>query len=598
MIRLVFPIPEFDGFQRRIILQLALMMVALFAIPSASAGDFGAGQGTVPFWISVRSPHQIDPQVERLLSGRAAFVALRFADRAEATASQRTSLVNRLKAALDRPILVYSWASRSLSTRDTGSEAMGWLEKNPELQLTDAYGRKMAAYGDVRDKRYRALTAKNIGLIVNRYDADGVALDLAIRTPTPRPVRIAKRCIEEPEFCESYAAGMDTLFGDLRTQLGPAKKILYNGLWHFREDMIQDQIRLLDAADAVIVEYFGFRPSENLGAFAEDIAPYLSVMGSLKDNKRIYIYGRGLWSYETYVQDYLRQRYLFAAYLLAANANTAFKYHSSFQLPAHAGRSGALDLYADWFVPIGSPSEDRKSESGVFSRRFTKGLVLVLPDDQGPTSYFVDGSMYSPEGKVYTGKVSLSPGTGLLLLNDPPASLGQVRIDLQSVSDWPNARWVSDENIGSFLALTATAHLSFGGGQDLLLDSVRVLKPRNALELNVRPSDSGARIILIAEIDDSNQQHRFAAVCLPSNEDRKCSTETDFPYYRMPLVPGQQRLPAVSPHVLTPGRWEQVSLNGDDLFQNPPYSFRRWAYARIEGNMHVSSVFLKEYRGR
>jgi hypothetical protein len=137
--------------------------------------------------------------------------------------------------------------------------------------------------------------------------------------------------------------------------------------------MLDDQQKLLPYVDAAGIEYFGLHPRRESLSLEKDAIPCIGIIQKNPD-KVFLVFWRGLWRYSDYKEDYLLQRFLYYSYLLAAGPNTLFKYHASFQVPSHAGRSGGMDVYADWKLSLGEPLGAYQRRRGLYLRRFTKGL--------------------------------------------------------------------------------------------------------------------------------------------------------------------------------------------------------------------------------
>ncbi len=567
---------------------LAAAMVAfLMAFPPGVQAELHPGAGKVPFWVEQTDNRQMDTRVASVLAEDAAVVVLRV-NLESAPPNDFPSLAARLHSvAPDVPVLMYSWASRHLTEKRSGVQIMRWLAEEPELLVRSHAGKPLAGFGDVTSPDYRSKAARALASAVDRTLADGLAIDLAVRTPRPGPRPLAQRCEIEPEFCERYAEGMDALFGQLRKSLG-RRPIIYNGLWNFAAGTVEDQAKLLRHADAAIVEYFGLNPRQDEHAFTQDILPYLQAMRSLPEGKRLFVYGRGPWHYTDYEADYRWQRYLYASYLLAAGPNTYFKYHASFQVPAHAGRAGGLDTYADWKLPLGDPKGNYQLLDGLYLRVFQHGLVLVAPDDGGNGGTFrLDRTLYNPEGEKLGGELALSPGTGLILLERPPPSPAQsTTIPLAPLQQWQGARWVEDGEDGAYLALDQAAE----GEHDLLLDNARELAPTPTLHLRLRPRGETARLLIVAEVDDPEHQVDQVVLIRQVNEDR-ASDVTPLPQFR---VASRQRYQApffTGPKLRT-GDWQELRFDPSSVSLGR-YTLIGWRYLRMVGPMDVAEVSIR-----
>lgn len=580
---------------------ITLIPVSGLLLAGYASGALETGPGKVPFWIAGKH-QQIDAQVAALLARDAAVITLRLPGDREQQAQRGAAVVKLLKRAAPRtPVLLYSWASRNKRNKPGSDGIMDWVDSDPERmqiragrgwarpRLGGRAGRLAAGddqFGDVTRPEFQTRTASSIDAAVERGGFDGVALDLAIRTPRYKPGPLAKLCAKDSSFCARYAEGMDKTFAAVRAALG-SRPILYNGLWNFGPGMVEDQSKLLQQADAAQIEYFGRRPSAEPHSFSQDILPYLQAMAQIPADKKIFAHGRGSWQYTDYAEDYAWQRYVFCAYLLAARPNVLFRYDASSQLDMRQGRSTALAVYADWLANLGEPAGAYRSSSGLYSRAFSNGLVLVAPDDGDGGSYELPHPFYSPEGKKYEGRVSLRPAEGLLLLDKPQAiPTRDDLLDLKLLSDWPGSSLKE-----GILSLQAG---SPAGSHDMLLDAVRAMHPRTVLKLQVRPHDQ-AHLQAVAEVDDDGRQHQFAVVEIGARGRAVDRTVTPV-VLRSPVAKkGQGQWPAVAGTAqLEPGQWQDLTLDGQALFAKTDLTFRRWSHIRFGGAVDLKSVQLSD----
>jgi hypothetical protein len=570
----------------------ALVIPAAISAVFASGCAFGAmkaGPGDVPFWIGIQDLQQLDQQVTRLLADRAAVIALRTPDDPQGV--QLRATVAKLKHAMPQtPVLTYAWSSRNLRGKKGSAGVMDWLDSHGELQVHEpGGGRGLSRFGDVRLAGYREKTAASIAAAVSRGGADGVILDMSIRTPQYRPHALAKICASNGAFCESYAQGMDATLDAIRKALGD-RAMVYNGLWNFGPGSVADQQKLLDHADAAAVEYFGGDPKVPQHSFTQDVLPFLQAMAKAPADKEILVFGRGSITYTSYAEDYARQRYLYCAYLLGKRDNTYFKYHSTFQADVPDGRTGGLSVYADWSSNIGAPSKPYSVASGLYSRPFAHGLVIVAPDDGRGGSYALPHAMYSPEGEKYENRVTMQPGQGLLLLDAKQADASdQHLLDLKLLADWPGSSMFSDGS-GSGVSLQDGAPT---GSHDMLLDAVRSAKPRNTLQLMMQPGGKVARMDVVAEVDDPSHRNEFAILAIggpnPSAGDATVREMT----FRA-AASRRTGSPVVQGQALVPGQWQTLTLDGRALFAKSGLVFRRWDYVRFGGAMKLKAVKLAD----
>ncbi len=543
------------------------------------------GTGNVPFWIAVTDPQQIDMQVAKLIGDRSALVALRIPDRSPA---QTLAVVAKLRrAAPQTPVLGYAFASRSKPGKVGSAGLMDWIDQGGGRGYVHSEnGRTLQGYGDVTLPEYRTRTADGIAAMVKQGGFDGVAIDLAFRTPRYRGP-LARLCKLETGFCERYAAGMDATFDAIRVALG-GRALVYNGIWNIGPDSVADQEQLLAHSDAAAIEFFGTDPKSPQHSFSHDILPFLQAMAAARPEKKIIVFGRGAWTYDDYVDDYLWQRYLYCSYLLGARDNTYFKYHSTAQGDTTHGRTGGISVYADWGFNLGAPVGPYKVASGIYSRAFAKGLVIVASDEGKGGTYSLKSAMYSPEGEKYQGSIGLKPSQGLLLLTDKPVQPdAQSILAMKLLADWPGAT-ISGQGSDVVVAMQAEAPL---GAHDMLLDAVRVAQPHNNLQFVMQAMGKSAAAQVVAEVDDPKHKTEFAVVQLNADDTRSVNGTMSIGFRSS--LPRKADLPLLSGPKLTLAAWQTVNLDGRALFANSGLTFRRWDSVRFVGAVKLKAVVLK-----
>jgi hypothetical protein len=388
---------------------------------------------------------------------------------------------------------------------------------------------------------------------------------------------------------------MDSLLSELRNP-GSRPFVLFNGFWNFHPGMMEDQAKLLPYADAAAVEFFGYQGQKGSLPFGSGILPYLKVVAA-HPNKVFVVFGRGPTSYVDYETDYLWQRYLYCAYLLAAGPNTYFKYNATFQAPAYPGRSGGVTTYADWEIVLGPSLAPFSARDGVYSREFRNGIVVVAPFGGRAATYVLPRTFYTPEGDRLVGRVELKPGTGLILLNQKPPAPAPIRYLLGSdpspLASSQGALQVRDGD-QTFLRLTDLRQ-SGDWEHDLMLDPIRTLHPRRTLRLRVRSRTADAKLQLVAEVDDAEHQRRFvlieATAQQTSSKSPNTVTETwfrssasrwAFPYVRSPV------------QLSTTGQWQDITIDGSEILRRTGrFTFARWWYVRPRGAMDIEIIEIR-----
>lgn len=547
----------------------------------------------IPFWLGIQANQQIDNQVASLLANRAAFVVLNAYENGPIERYNYNSLVRRLNALHNAPpVLIYSFATHY--RRDdprSGKTAVEWLESRHDLFLRDPSNRALRPFGDVLNPEYRIRVAKEINNRISNARAAGVAIDALRRSVQFGPPILSSICSTNRNFCDDYTNGVDMLMEEIRREVD-RNLIVVNGIWNSSRGQIQEQLKLSKWADFLTIEYFGMNPRlESVApSFHKDILPYLELMNNLPDDIKVAVFGRGSWSYTDYEEDLAWQRYLYGAYLLAKNSRTMFKFHSSFQVPAHAGRSGGLDIYSDWDFEVGSPIANYVKHGNLYTREFTKGLVVVAADDAGGGELVLEEPMYSLEGERVVGQISLTAGSADILLKEEvvPAS-APVNVDLSVGADWDLAEWLADE---AELWMRPLEDHHMLGEQDLMLEWKRTWRPHESLRLRVFPRNARAGILIIAEVNDPAREKQYAVVELSANEKSSEDTLISLPEFRRPERRSPTVVSKIPGNTLQPAQWQQITLHGPTLFNDTDFAFRRWYFLRPIGELKLAEVVL------
>jgi len=548
--------------------------------------------GTV-FWLSPRSNVQLDKQVAAAIAPDAQLVILRTSwEHADADYTT-VAIVQRLKREGAGPVLAYSWSNRYAQSGRSEGDMFKGLDVGTPLAVQEEAREGKVSLLDVTDPALRKRIVQRFASARATLGVDGFAIDLSTRTPIRGP--LSRRCSSEAAFCSGYAQGMDALYADIRKAVGPSTTLAYNGLFNFVPGQIADQAKLLEFADTAAIEYFGMDPNVKEHSFTRDILPYLKAARDIPRDKSLLFFGRGPWRYTNYVEDYRWQRYLYASYLLAARPRDLFKFHASFQVPAHEGRAGGLDRYADWKLALGEARVDGAlGSNGLWRRDFDAGIVFVAPDDGRGGKATWSGVMYTPEGESLQNQVDLKPGTGLILLRRPPAVMvraDRVVIDPETMAGW---KWsgtslVNEPGQGKSLRIDRSDP-KLVGEHDVLLDGERSLTPYTRLEIDARMADKSSNILVVAEVDDaSRKQMNVVFEVKPaasgaarmgdpvlfraSNPKREVDS--------VPIIPVAMRADG-SPTV----------LEGPQLLDGTAYHFRRWSHLRLDDGVSVRRIAL------
>jgi Hypothetical glycosyl hydrolase family 15 len=540
-----------------------------------------------------------DEQTLRLIASRADVVTIKAAVQAGSGGRSYAEIVRRLKELNPSlTVLIYALSVTFVDNANIEAEILRPIyEEHPEWVL--AYRSSNRTYvGDVRNPDFRAAVIDATAEMVERVGADGVFFDHTKLSPE----WILPERSGDEEFVADYKEGMRSFLREARQQMQP-RLTYFNGLKNQPNVRLADQRELLGLADGAFIEAFGSPVSDD--SFQTDILPYLQAVPQHPD-KWIGFFGRSIWNYESYRADYLRQRYYYAAYLMVKSALTSFQQVGQFnisnriietdQRAAEDWRSFGAAVYWDQDLDLGQPVQSYEVRNGVYTRPFTNGLVLMVPKGIGQTQYQLDRTYYTPEGSQVAGSLTVSGGQGWILLNSrppPPASV-PVRIDANS-SAIASSAGVSVRQSDGRRYLRFARQTDGLNLQDMRLDDIRTLDPARRLQVQLRTSDSGARLLLMAEVDDSQAQYNRVVVELAPGRSSSSTGTGAYPYYRDRN--GQETLP----YIRLPtswsanGRWATIYLEPSTLGSR--YTFRRWEMARPVGNLDLAELTISRSSG-
>ena len=493
-------------------------------------------------------------------------------------------------------ILSYAWASRSPEKGRIEADLLRGVNVKTPLIETVEKGQGHVKFLDIADAQVRQNVVTRLTVERNRLGVDGFAIDLSTRTPKLRPKQLAALCQKKIGFCENYSVGMDALFKELHSAIGKNGMLIYNGLFNFEPSQIKDQAKLLEHADAVAIEYFGMDPNEKDHSFTKDILPYLNIIPRLPKNKPVLVFARGPWTYTHYVTDYRWQRYLYACFLLAKREGDLFKYHATFQIPTQKGRAGGLDVYDDWNFPLGDALGSFSMQGGLYKREFSRGMVVVAPDDGSGGKIGIAGTRYNLEGNSVSGEIRLSPGESLILFNKLEKEINRPVSHVYSARNiaswgWSNAELKKTPE-GDRLKL-AKLPAQLEGEHDLLLDYERSLAPYERLGISAKLLDSSSAVLAVAEVDDSNGKYMWAVVEISSSQHKLDKPKMqEAAQFRAPPRKAKEKLWPFIHIEYKPDNKKPILLDGSKVFSGTNYRFRRWSHIRFAGPLEVSEVSL------
>ena len=574
------------------ILGVAFVATNLPSRPGQPPEDLPLQTGGTAFWLQ-DSSRVFDDQALDQIADHAGIVILQTDVAARPGGYGFRTVVERLKRRRPGlPVLAYLYSSEYAKRSVWNDREMlaGFLDPGWQLAANPSF-----AYADVRNADYREWLAGRIEDAIERYRVDGVMLDESFRSPRRLPT--ARR--GDPALIAGYSAAMDRLFATLRERVGQ-RQIFFNGLWanQAAAASVTDQEKLLVDATGAAIEHFGCTPFLRSCRWNRDVAPYLAAVGRHPD-KTMLVFGRSPYGYRSYRQDYRHQRATYAAYLLMSGPRTMFKYNATFLAAnglsegvdhrTYAARSGGLDVYRDWQIPLGQPRGRFGSRHGVLVREFEAGIAAVNPPG-GPTRMLrLRRPVFTPEGRRLAGHLRMAPGDVLIATSTPPAPPSPARLDFERPPP-PDvvtlgALLVREAGNGFLRLRRLPPH--YEHLHDVLLDRVRTFEPPQELRLRVRTRDPNAALLLAAEVDDPARR-------VPQVTIRVGHPSAGGPASRRALIYRSPAIRTARPETragsLVPdGRWREVRLSRSDL---RGYRLRRWAFVRPLGDIDLDDARL------
>lgn len=506
-------------------------------------------------------------------------------------------IIYRIKNQLpDTPVLLYSWATRLPEKGRIELDVLANEKFHDFLIKLNHPNRKNISYLNITNIETKYKIIKCLVEGVYQYNTDGIAIDTVIRTPT-NIKQLEYKFLNNPELNDTYKKDLDSIFSAIKQNIGINKHLIYNGLFNFKNGQLADQIHLLKYADGAAIEFFGLNPNQKNYAFKNDIKPYLDIIEKIPTNKFVHVFARGPWEYTDYLFDYKWQRYLYASFLLVQRPGDLFKYHSSFQVPAHKGRSGGIDMYNDWNVQLGNPLGPYTIENGLYKREFERCSVIMAPDGGAGGRLNFKGIKYSIDGTRIANNLYIQPGESFFLFNDLkyiPRAPRNLTIDSSQVASWGWTR-ASLHKMKSqqYIRLDQPTEKMMGD-HDLLLDHERSLTPFQSLEINAKLINAESSLLAVAEVDDQRHKHLWVVVKIDqSKNDHGKMRMTEAVRFR---THNKKENPQIWPmiHIQhSPDKNGKFILDGPSLFNNNRYTFRRWSHLRFEGSIELDKITLK-----
>ena len=271
-------------------------------------------------------------------------------------------------------ILVYTWFNRWFHTNRIGTTVLGDLSKKNNFLIHDKNGNILSRkaghilFPDISSREYQYWAISRIKKFIYESGSDGVFLDNFYARP--RGVRL-HNCLEyNQKGCQEYEVSIKQFLASLRKEI-IGKKIYFNGLF----SNIKSQESLLKYTDGAMIEYFGLHPESN-SDFDDNSMNYYRNITSHWKNKTFLVFGRSKYrntSLKVSIRDGL---YSYAKYLVHMPLNnTTYKYHSSFQVPAHKGATGGLFLLEEQKHSLGKRTGKNIVHGCIRAQEFNNGIV-------------------------------------------------------------------------------------------------------------------------------------------------------------------------------------------------------------------------------
>jgi hypothetical protein len=289
-----------------------------------------------------------------------------------------------------------------------------WLLYDRQRRVAFSSANNTAPLLNIRNADVRNQLATNVANVISNTNAQGIILNglgADLIRPSNAPIYTGTRAFTDDQRREA----VEGLLRAIRDRT-PGKLLIIGGyLWKdgtaYNADA-QNARDLSAIADGVHIDEFMRSPISKTTEFRSEAAwkrdvDYLSSIS--QDGRVVLITTRlnaGDATTET-VKQWLN--YSVASYLLGKNG--PFTY---FQFDAGDPAVSADPILS---APIGAPSDAyTKLDSGIYQRKFTKGMVLVNPTGD-EKKWKVDQPYKTLGGNQVDGEVTMGPRSGLILLN-------------------------------------------------------------------------------------------------------------------------------------------------------------------------------------
>ncbi|BCX03108.1 MAG: hypothetical protein KatS3mg053_1046 [Candidatus Roseilinea sp.] len=286
-----------------------------------------------------------------------------------------------------------------------------WLLYDRNKRVAFSSADKNAPLLDIRNEAVKNQLAEDVARAINDGGFEGVLIDdvgVDLLRPTSPPVYTGTQAFTEQQRRDA----VEGLLRTIRARIPDKLMIIGGYAWKdglafaARSDEAQtlatlaDGIHITEFLRSPISKTTEFKPEAN---WKRDI-DYLSVAS--QDNQVVLITTRLNGAPEELIRQWLS--YATASYLLGKNGAYTY-FHFDAGDPAYSN-----DPILN--APIGAPVEAyTKLNSGIYQRKFSRGLVLVNPtNEQKKTT--LDGAYKSLQGNPVDASITMGPRTGIILL--------------------------------------------------------------------------------------------------------------------------------------------------------------------------------------
>jgi hypothetical protein len=305
-------------------------------------------------------------------------------------------------------------AAPASQLEDLRANRSNWLLFDRQRRVVMSSADNTAPLLDIRNADVRNQLAENVAKVISDTNAQGVVLNnvgVDLIRPTNTPIFTGTRAFTADQRRDA----VDGLLRAIRARVQDKLIIVGGYLWEDGTafDANTQSARDLSAnADGVHIDEFMRSPISKTNEFRSEAAWKRDVdyLSTISQDDRVVLITTRLNASETPTET-VRQwlNYSVASYLLGKNGK-----HTYFQFDAGDPAFSADPILS---APIGAPSDAyNKLDSGIYQRKFTKGVVLVNPTADEKT-WKVDQPYKSLAGNPVDTEVTLGPRSGLILLN-------------------------------------------------------------------------------------------------------------------------------------------------------------------------------------